>query len=142
MRPLLDYLGRRLIFKINIPVAAVLIICISVWAYFHLGFQQKIVTENIIADAQRMSNTVRLGLHYAMMLNSRDDIKAIVQSYGKVREIRGIRIMNKQGEIMFASRQEDVGGRLDQSAPVCRACHANSPATLAPGLDQSIYSEA
>jgi len=141
VRALLDYIRRRLILKINIPVAAVLMVCISVWAYFHLGVQKRIVTQNIITGAERMSNTVRLGLHYAMMLNSRDDIEAIVQSYGRSQEIRGIRILNKQGEIMFSSRQEETGDRLDQSAALCQACHASAPPLLQPSLQQSIYEE-
>lgn len=142
MRHVFDYIRRRLILKINLPIAVVLILGTSLWASFHLSFQERIVTENIIQHAERLSNTIRLGLHYAMMLNSRDDIKMIVNNYSRLGEIRGVRIIDKYSVVMFSSHASEVGTEIDQSSGICQVCHTTSPAILYPTQEQSIYQQA
>ena len=42
---------------------------------------------NIIAGTDRLTNTIRLGTHYAMMNNLRDDLTLIIKSAGICIEI-------------------------------------------------------
>ena len=51
--------------------------------------------DDIVTDTDRLTNTIRLGAHYAMMLNSRDDINQIINNIGGQKEIETIRIYNK-----------------------------------------------
>ena len=92
MKPLLAFIRNRLVLKINIPVAIVLLVGTGIWSYFQINSQDELETTNLIGSAERMSKTIRLGLDYSMMLNSREDIKNIVSNYGEMQEIRGIRI--------------------------------------------------
>jgi len=141
VKRLLDTLRSRLLVKIVIPVAAVLFGCIFVWAGYYVGEQERFARENMVREVDRVGNTVRLGLNYAMMLNSREDILAIIRNYGRLSEIRGIRIFNKQGQVMFASAAEEEGRTLDVSDPMCQACHRNSPPSLRPALSGRIYGD-
>jgi len=138
---LLDTLRARLIVKIVIPVAGVLFGCIFLWADYYVGEQERFARENLVREVDRVGNTVQLGLNYAMMLNSREDILAIIRNYGRLSEIRGIRIFNKEGLVMFASAAEDVGTRLDMSEPMCQACHRTPAPSLRPALSERIYGD-
>ena len=131
---------RRLTLKLSIPIAIVLFACILVWSFYHIRHQQAFARQNLILSADRVAHTVKLGLHYAMLLNSRSDIRAIVENCGTLPGIRSIRIYNKQNEIMFSTRPSEVGKRVPQSDALCQACHASRPALLNPALDKRVYS--
>jgi two-component system NtrC family sensor kinase len=63
-----------------------------------------------------------------MLLNQRDRIDKTIISIGSQTEIRNVRILNKQGEIIYSSHKEDVGKMVDKRAESCYACHeANRP---------------
>ncbi|WP_300154121.1 ATP-binding protein [Solidesulfovibrio sp.] len=129
----------RLTFKLSIPLSIVLFVCILVWSFYHIRHQQEFARQNLIVSADRVAHTVKLGLHYAMMLNSRDDIRAIVENCGTLPGIRAIRIYNKQNEIMFSTRAGETGKRVPQSDPLCQACHSSLPPLLNPSLPRRLY---
>ncbi len=130
----------RLTLKLSIPIAIVLFGCILIWSFYHIRHQQAFARQSLIVSADRVAHTVKLGLHYAMMLNARDDIRAIVDNCGTLPGIRSIRIYNKQNEIMFATRIGEVGKRVNQSDPLCQSCHSSLPPLLNPSLAHRLYS--
>ncbi len=99
MLNLIKNIRRRLATKLILTVGMTLLITISTWAYFNINYQEKKLMENIVAGTDRLTNTIKLGAHYAMMLNSRDDINQIINNIGRQKEIETIRIYNKEGEI-------------------------------------------
>jgi histidine kinase len=142
MKAFFEILRGRLFLKITIPVAFILFASIFLWSFYHLQYQKQSTEENLIMGADRVSNTVKLGLHYAMMLNSRADIQAIVNNYSKLDEIRDVRILNKQGTVMFASVPGQEHVTLSRREHMCQACHHASPPLLTPTLPEAIYSDA
>ncbi|MBF0482264.1 MAG: PAS domain S-box protein, partial [Desulfovibrionaceae bacterium] len=138
----LDSLRSRLLVKIVIPVAMVLFACIFLWADFYVGEQERFARTNLIIEVDRVGNTVQLGLNYAMLLNSRDDIKAIIRNYGRLNEIRAIRLLNKQGQVMFSSGDDEAGGTVDQAEPLCQVCHRLAKPSVKPNLTERVYSDA
>ncbi|MGD8286200.1 MAG: PAS domain-containing sensor histidine kinase, partial [Desulfobacterales bacterium] len=79
---LIKNVRHRLASKLILTVGMTLLITISTWAYFNTNYQEKKLMENIVAGTDRLTNTIRLGTHYAMMLNSRDDINQIINNIG------------------------------------------------------------
>ena len=98
-----------LISKLIALVGLVLFVCILTWAYFNIKYQKENMLQSIIESCDRLGNTIKLGTHYAMMLNSRDDINEITKNIGKQEGIEYIRIYNKHGKIKFrASRVKSI----------------------------------
>ncbi|GFK92355.1 Sporulation kinase E [Fundidesulfovibrio magnetotacticus] len=141
MASLLDTFRGRLIYKISIPVAFILFASIFLWSFYHLKYQRNSTIESLTTGAERVSNTIKLGLHYAMMLNSRDDIQAIVNNLSKLQEIRGVRIINKRGEVMFTSNPGQAHTVIPQRDMLCQTCHAYRPPLLAPSQGDAIYKD-
>ena len=83
MLKLVQNIRRRLVTKLILTVGLTLLITISTWAYFNINYQEKKLMENIVAGTDRLTNTIKLGTHYAMMLNSRDDINQIIHNIGR-----------------------------------------------------------
>jgi histidine kinase len=125
-------------FKLILTVGSVLLISISLWSYFNIGYQKNRLMENILAGTDRLTNTIRLGTQYAMMLNSRDDITQIIANIAKQPEIENIRIYNKEGQIKYSNRQAEVDQITNIEAEACYICHRTDPPLLALDLRKRV----
>ena len=92
--------------------------------------------ENIVTGTDRLTNTIKLGTHYAMMLNSRDDINQIITNIGKQKEIETIRIYNKDGEIKFSNHLSEIDQITNIKAEACDICHKTDPPFFELGLEE------
>jgi len=118
---------QRLVAKLILTVGLVYLLSVSTWAYFNMSYQKEKVMQNIVGSTDRFTNTIRLGTHYAMMLNSRDDINQIITNIGKLPEIKNIRIYNKAGEIKFSNSPDEVDRATNIKAEACDICHRSEP---------------
>ena len=103
MFKIINYLNRSIIYKLTILVGLILLLCISVWAYFNINYQQKKIMQGILEGADGLSHSIKLGMHYAMMHNLRDDITLIIKNIAREKKLENIRIYNKSGEIKFSN---------------------------------------
>lgn len=118
---------QRLVAKLILTVGLVFLVSVSTWAYFNVRYQKQKVMQNIVGATDRLTTTIRLGTHYAMMLNSRDDINQIITNIGKLPEIKNIRIYNKAGEIKFSNSLSEVDLATNIKAEACDICHRSEP---------------
>ncbi len=102
------YLRDSLVTKLIVAVGLILLLFISTWAYFSIRYQKERLRKEIVAETERLGNTIKLGTHYAMMNNSRDDINQSIMNISKQEGIESIRIYNKQGEIKFSNHLAEV----------------------------------
>ncbi len=127
MVPLNKVLPYSLITKILLCVSTVLLISLTTWSYFNLRYFEEKFMNDLTGNVDRLSNTIRLGLHYAMMLNSRDDIKENINNVSRQHEIENIRIYNKQGQIKFSNHSEDLDRTTNIKNEACHICHHSDP---------------
>jgi histidine kinase len=127
---------RSLASKLVLTVGLTLLVTISTWAYFNINYQEKKLLENIVMGTDRLTNTIKLGTHYAMMLNSRDDINQIINNIGRQKEIETIRIYNKGGEIKYSNRPTEVDTTTNIKAEACYICHRSDPPLSELGLKE------
>lgn len=104
-----------------------LLVSFSTWAYFSIQYQKDKAKKDIVVWADRLSETIKLGTHYAMMLNARDNINQSIQNMGKQKTIEHIRIYNKEGEIKFSNETAEVGEKTNIKAEACYICHKTEP---------------
>ncbi len=116
-----------LLLKLLASVGVLLLLSLAVWGFFNFRYMQQKMVGNITAGTQRLSNTIRLGTHYAMMLNSRDDIKQIINNISKQHDIVNIRIYNKQGEIKVSNHDDEIDTVTNIKDEACYICHRSDP---------------
>lgn len=116
-----------LVLRLIVSVGVVVFICIAVWAFFNINYQEQKVMKDVVEETQRLSTTIRMGVHYAMMLNSRGDINRIINDIGTLPEVRSIRVYNKGGKIQFSSVPHEIGQTTDVQSEACIACHRGDP---------------
>ena len=88
MRSFVNKIRKSIVSKLIILVGLILLLSMSVWAYFNINYQQKKVMKGIIEGADGLSHTIKLGANYAMMHNLRDDITRIIKNIAKEKKTR------------------------------------------------------
>ena len=127
MLEILNKIRRRLVSKLILTVGLFFLVSVATWAYFNVSYQKEKVMQNIVSSTDRLTATIRLGTHYAMMLNSRDDINQIIKNIGRLPELKNIRIYNKAGEIKFSNRPSEIDLATNIKAEACDICHRSDP---------------
>jgi histidine kinase len=125
-----------LVSKLIVSVGIILLLIISTWAFFSIKYQKERLYKDIVAETERLGNTIKLGAHYAMMLNSRDDINQIIMNIGQQKGIENIRIYNKQGEIKFSNRPAEVDQTSNIKSEACNICHRSDPPLVNIGIEE------
>lgn len=124
---LLNKIRHSLVFKLIMIMAFICFVAISVWAYFSINYQRDKAVGDTLGVADRISKTIRLGTHYSMMLNARDDIHQIIQNTATQREIENVRIYNKRGVIKFSNIESEVDTKSLPESEACIICHRGDP---------------
>ena len=127
MLRLIKKIEKSLVPKLIILVCLVLLICLSGWAYFSINYQKKKVMESIISDADSLTSTIKLGTHYAMMHNLRDDITSIIKKFANERKLDSLRIYNKEAQIKYSNVNSEIDQATDIKAEACNNCHRSDP---------------
>jgi len=113
--------------KLILSVGTVLLVTIATWSFFNIRYQKEKMMKNMVTGTDRLTTTIRLGTHYAMMLNSRDEINQIINNISRQPEIKNIRIYNKGGEIKYSNNPAEVEQTTNIKAEACNICHRTDP---------------
>ncbi|MFC1879930.1 ATP-binding protein [Thermodesulfobacteriota bacterium] len=123
----LQKIRRSLISKLLILVGLSLFLCVSVWAYFNIKYQKKKLMDGIVSSADTLTTSIKLGTHYSMMNNLRDDITRIITKVAAGKNIENIRIYNKEGQIKFSNLHGEVDQITNIKDEACYVCHRSEP---------------
>ena len=132
--PLFGTLG----FRLSFCVGLILLVCISFWGYYTLDVQKMKAYRDMTSEVDRLSNTIRLGTHYAMMLNSRNDLNRIINNVVTQEGIEEVRIFNKQGRIKFSGDSTELDQARDLNSGTCKVCHAGESPKAALTLEERV----
>jgi histidine kinase len=124
---LVRQLRNSLLFKLIVAVGLTLLVSIAVWAFFNIRYENNKLTHQILNESIRFGNTIKLGTHYAMMTNARDDINQIILNIARQEDVETIRIYNKTGQIKFSNQLEEVDQVTNIKAEACDVCHRWDP---------------
>lgn len=117
-------LTRTIAFRLFLIIASVQTIVLGVLAVATVDVQQSHLMENVELSARRVSDVIARSTRHSMLLNMKEDVQNIVAAIGEEPGIEGIRIYNKNGEVVFATVSSDISTRVDVNAEACVACHA------------------
>jgi histidine kinase len=123
----IPYIRKSLTLQLILWVGLILLASIFIWAYVNIRVHKQNAIDHIVEEADRLGNTIKLGTHYAMTLNSRDDINQIINNIGRQQQIVNIRIFNKEGQIKFSNVRAEVDSITSIKADACFICHREAP---------------
>ncbi|WP_299978634.1 ATP-binding protein [Desulfobacula sp.] len=136
MSNFIKYLKHSLVSKLIVSVGLTVILSISAWAYFNINNIKTQIMNNVIASTDRLTSSIKLSTHYAMMLNSRDEITQIINNIATQPGIENIRIYNKEGQIKFTNQKEEIDKNVDIKEVACDICHQQDPPPARIGIQK------
>lgn len=114
----------RLISKLAISTSAVLLIGMACFAFINVEHLKKTLMEETVSDTDKLSETIIRTTHYQMMENDTIRVYQMMNEVGSQKGIERIRLISKNGRIIFSTAQEEVGVLLDSKAEGCNSCHS------------------
>lgn len=112
--------------KLILVVSITVVLIISIYSYVNIKNQTKVLLSEVERSANQLSEMMKNSTEDLMMRNDREKIQLLVEKIGKNRGINSIRILNKEGTIIYSSSQKDIGMMLNKKAESCYACHAEN----------------
>ena len=113
-------------FKLILAVGTITIGIIGVFAYLSIGAQTDALLSQAGMHASKLSDAIKSSAHTSMLENKKEEIHAIINTVAHEPSILEIRILNKEGAVMFSSRESSTGTLVDRRAESCYACHAEN----------------
>ena len=115
-------------------LAARLAICVIACTAAFFGFfgvlnlrsEQHFSQDQVEQAANRITDLIVRSTHYEMLRNDRDALLHMILEVGRGPGIQRVRILNKDGLIIYSTEAREVGTPVDKKAEGCISCHAQS----------------
>lgn len=138
MKRVKKILFRKISLKLIWVVSITAVLIIGIYSYVNVKSQSDVLQSEVERHANQLSESVKNSTRYVMLLNQRDHIQEMITRIGKDPAISNVRILNKEGEIIYSAHKGDIGKMLDKRAESCYACHAeNEPLEKLPMKDRT-----
>jgi HAMP domain-containing protein len=115
---------RTLATRIAVPAGFFVLVSIAALSYLLIRIQREDALHEAILGSEGLAETIYLTIDHDMRINRRDAIRETVEAVGRQAGVEGIRIFNKEGQISFSSKPEEVGTSVDRQAEACVSCHS------------------
>jgi len=92
----------------------------------NLRSEQHFSQDQVEQAANRITDLIVRSTHYEMLRNDRDALLHMIQEVGSGPGIQRIRILNKDGLIIYSTEAREIGSPVDKNAEGCIGCHAQS----------------
>ena len=111
--------------KLILTISALAIIIFSVFVYYTIRTQDKLLLNQIKNFVNAESETIKNSTKVSMLANDRAVTHEIIKTIGQQPLIRQVRILNKEGKVIYSADTTKVGIVLDKKAEACYSCHAS-----------------
>jgi len=85
--------------------------------------RQHVMGETVLGT-NRTNRLLLRSMRQSMLLNHREGIAQTISELGKEPEVKGIKIYNKEGNLVFSTNNQEIGQKVDLTAEQCIVCHS------------------
>lgn len=114
-----SHLAQKLILSLTIIV----IIVAGVSGFLNVKTQERQLLDAMVLGADQLSNGITSATWHAMLADDRGAAYEVMQTIATKQGIDRIRIFNRDGKIMYSTRQEE-NEQVEKNAEPCSPCHA------------------
>ncbi|MDH3252858.1 MAG: ATP-binding protein [Ignavibacteria bacterium] len=115
---------KRLAFRLILVVGLAALLIIGVYSGISIRYQSARLQAEVERHANQLSETVKKSTRYDMLFNRREAVHQIINNVGTGPGINEVRVLNKEGKIIYSSEPTSIGHMVDKKAESCFACHA------------------
>lgn len=119
-----------LISKITLATGVILLVAMTGFSWLNFNNLKRLLLEEYVINADNLSETIVRTTHYQMLENDLHRVYQMISEVGTQKEVERVRLINKNGTIVFSTKKEEIGTLLDKKAAACNMCHSGSTALL------------
>ena len=116
-------LNSKIGLKLTFGAVLTILVVIGVFAYFNIQSENKSLLMEVERHANQFTEHLKSDMGYDMLHNDRVRIQDGISRIGKQEAIDGIRVFNKEGEVIYSSNPSDIGKMVSMEATSCYRCH-------------------
>jgi two-component system, NtrC family, sensor kinase len=129
----------RLISKMTLSTCILLLLTMTLFAWINVETLHNLLMEESISLADKLSETIIKTTHYQMLENDRKRVYEMISEVGTQKDIDRIRLVTKEGLIIFSTYKKEMGTYLDKTAEACNMCHrSGTPLVQASSMNRSV----
>ena len=113
----------RIGLRIAIPAVVVALALVGGLYYLERRDTAQQATATLDVYAELVNRMVLSDLREAMLAKDRDRIQSELSRFAGMQPIKSLRIVNKDGKVVFATDATALGTTMHKSDPSCAACH-------------------
>ncbi|MBI5016266.1 MAG: HAMP domain-containing protein [Deltaproteobacteria bacterium] len=131
-------MSMSLITKLTVTISLVLLLVIAPFAYLNIKSLKELMLRETVTGVDSLSETIIRTTHYQMLENDRDRVRQVIEEVGSQKGIENIRMINKDGLVIFSTDRAETGTFLDKRESSCNMCHfAKKPLSQASSMNRS-----
>ena len=116
-------LNSKIGFKLTFGAVLSILVVIGVFAYFNIQSENKSLLMEVERHATQFSEHLKSDMGYDMLHNDRARIQESISRIGNQGAVDGIRVFNKEGEVIYSSIPKEIGKMVSMEATSCYRCH-------------------
>jgi len=109
--------------KLVVLIVGSLVVFFGLATWLNLREQERATTKILTLNGAQIAALVTAATREGMLRNDRTAILNAVHSLSRQRDIERIRILDKEGRIIYSSQGAEIGTTLDRRAEQCLTCH-------------------
>lgn len=109
--------------KFFIALFLVMFVGLATFTFINVKNEANDLLEQVELAALRTTDLIKESTHYSMLINRKEDIHKILQSFSGMPGFDVIRIYDKNGEVIFTTRPEETSNKVPITAEACQVCH-------------------
>ncbi len=110
-------------YKLILGIGLVSILSISVFSFISTKSSRNEMIALIETSGHQLSETIKNSTKFSMLKNQNEQLHHIIDFIGKQSGIEKVRIINKNGGIIYSSDKKEINNMIDKNAEACYACH-------------------
>lgn len=130
----------RLSLIVKLTIATSLILIGFMWTLdsINLTYFRNIMTEYAVSNAEQIAEVVTQSAYDAMMKNDKNQLYEVISHIGESKSIEHIRLIDREGKIVFSSTRQEIGKIITMNAEACQMCHkSGNPRLYASSMHRS-----
>ncbi|MDX2150421.1 MAG: ATP-binding protein [Bryobacteraceae bacterium] len=114
--------------KLVIALTTLVILAGVVGGTISLRSQERHLLNTMILGADQLSNGITRATWESMLMDHRQSAYEVMRSIARTEGIDHIRMFNREGTMMFSTREVETERRVTKDAAACVVCHAGGAA--------------
>jgi two-component system NtrC family sensor kinase len=109
--------------KVGVYLVMALTVAVFLFTFMVVRHNREELLHQAISHSARLSEVITKSTRFAMLRNQPSYINKIIQDVGGQNDIDRVRILSKNGTVIYSSQTDEIGTLVDQEAEACLGCH-------------------